>query len=150
VTEWGVGGSVPTWKGDILMIMQQHNNIIDLPLTIKTDLITKQKNCWSHRCQKLDLIFIRGPSIEASFQVLVHLQGSPNQAKWTTFSPWFQWNRPISVKKWSFSCPVSLFKSVFFSPIIILFLQYSRKRSSHVPEIWPIQGLMFNILFQTC
>jgi hypothetical protein len=76
-------------------------------------------------------------------------QGSPNQAKWATFSPWFQWNCPISVKKRSFSLPVSLFKSVFFSPIIILFLQYSRKRSSHVPEIWPIQGLMFNILFQT-
>ena len=67
-------------------------------------------------------------------------QGSPNQAKWVTFSPWFQWNHPISVKKRSFSRPVSLFKSVFFSPIIILFLQYSRKRSSHVPEIWPIQG----------
>jgi hypothetical protein len=30
---------------------------------------------------------------------------------------------------------VSLFKSVFFSPIIILFLQYSHNRSSHVPEI---------------
>jgi hypothetical protein len=44
---------------------------------------------------------------------------------------------------------ISLFKSVFFSPIIILFLQYSHRRSSHVPEIWPIQGLMFNILFQT-
>ena len=44
---------------------------------------------------------------------------------------------------------ISLFKSVFFSPIIILFLQYSHKRSSHVPEIWPIQDLMFNILFQT-
>ena len=76
-------------------------------------------------------------------------QGSPNQAKWATSSPWFQWSRPISVKKWSFSRPVSLFKSVFFSPIIILFLQYSHKRSSHVPEMWPIQGLMFNILFQT-
>jgi hypothetical protein len=24
-------------------------------------------------------------------------QGSPNQAKWATSSPWFQWNRPISV-----------------------------------------------------
>jgi hypothetical protein len=48
------------------------------------------------------------------------------------------------VKKRSFSRPVSLFKSVFFSPIIILFLQYS-----HVLEMWPIQGLMFNILFQT-
>jgi hypothetical protein len=76
-------------------------------------------------------------------------QGSPNQAKWATSSPWFQWSRPISVKKRSFSRPVSLFKSVFFSPIIILFLQYSHKRSSHVPEMWPIQGLMFNILFQT-
>ena len=41
-------------------------------------------------------------------------QGSPNQAKWATFSPWFQWNHPISVKKQSFSRPVSLFKSVFF------------------------------------
>jgi hypothetical protein len=41
---------------------------------------------------------------------------------------------------------VSLFKSYFFPPIIILFLQYSHKRSSHVSEIWPIQGLMFNIL----
>jgi hypothetical protein len=76
-------------------------------------------------------------------------QGSPNQAKWATSSPWFQWNRPISVKKRSFSHPVSLFKSAFFSPIIILFLQCSHKRSSHVPEIWPIQDLMFNILFQT-
>ena len=38
-------------------------------------------------------------------------------------------------QKRSFSLPVSLFKSVFFSPIIILFLQYSHKRSSHVPEI---------------
>jgi hypothetical protein len=46
----------------------------------------------------------------------------------------------ISVKKRSFSRPVSLFKSVFFSPIIIPFLQYSHKRSSHVPEIWPNTG----------
>jgi hypothetical protein len=30
-------------------------------------------------------------------------QGSPNQEKWVTSSPWFQWSRPISVKKWSFS-----------------------------------------------
>jgi hypothetical protein len=72
--------------------------------------------------------------------LMSYQQGSPNQVKWTTFSPWFQWNRPISVKKRSFSRPVSLFKSVFFSPIIILFLQCSRKRSSHVPEIWSIQG----------
>jgi hypothetical protein len=41
----------------------------------------------------------------------------------------------ISVKKQSFSRPVSLFKSVFISPIIILFLQYSHKRSAHVPEM---------------
>ena len=33
---------------------------------------------------------------------------------------------------------VSVFSSLFFSPIIMLFLQYSHKRSSHVPEIWPI------------
>ena len=52
-------------------------------------------------------------------------------------------------KSESFSRTVSLFKSVFFSPIIILFLQYSHKRSSHFLEMWPIQGLMFNILFQT-
>ena len=48
-------------------------------------------------------------------------QGSPNQAKLATSSPWFQWSHPISVKRWSFSHPVSLFKSVFFSPIIIYF-----------------------------
>ena len=29
-------------------------------------------------------------------------QGSPNQAKWATSLPWFQRNRPISVKKRSF------------------------------------------------
>ena len=82
-------------------------------------------------------------------QPSLHIQGSPNQAKWATSSPWFQWSRPISVKKRSFSQGVSLFKSIFCSPIIILFLQYSHKRSSHVLEMWPIQGLMFNILFQT-
>ena len=59
----------------------------------------------------------------------VMTQGSPNQAKWATSLPWFQWNRSISVKKQSFSRPVSFFKSVFFSPIIILFLQYSHKIS---------------------
>jgi hypothetical protein len=48
-------------------------------------------------------------------------QCSPNQTKWATSSPWFQWSRPISVKKRSFRRPVSLFKSVFFSPIIIFF-----------------------------
>jgi hypothetical protein len=39
------------------------------------------------------------------------IQGSPNQSKWATSSPWFHWNCPISVKKRSFSRPVSLFKS---------------------------------------
>ena len=34
-------------------------------------------------------------------------QGSRNQAKWATFLPWIQWNRPISVKKRSFSHPVT-------------------------------------------
>jgi hypothetical protein len=97
----------------------------------------------------------RGPLIDTSYQVSAHLakwfqrrrflrnqpiQGSSNQAKWATSSPWFRWSRPISVKKRSFSHPVSLFNSVFFSPIIILFLQYSHKRK-YVPEIWPIQGL---------
>jgi hypothetical protein len=77
----------------------------------------------------------------------VLFQGSPNQVKWATSSPWFQWSRPISVKKRSFF--KSVFMSIFFPPIIILFLQYSHKRSSHVPEIWPIQGLMFNILFHS-
>ena len=32
-------------------------------------------------------------------------QGSPNQAKWVTFSPWFHWNCPIPTKRWSFSRP---------------------------------------------
>ena len=67
-----------------------------------------------------------------------------NQAKWLTFSPWFHWNHPISAKRWSFSCPVSI-----FSLIVIFFLQYSYKRSSHAPAIWPVHGLIFNILFQT-
>jgi hypothetical protein len=96
---------------------------------------------------KIKCEWVNNYSLSVSYRV--YISGSPNQAKWATFSPWFQWNRPISVKKWSVSRPVSLFKSVFFPPIIILFLQYSRKRSCHVPEIWPIQGLMFNILFQT-
>ena len=75
---------------------------------------------------------------------IIYGHGSPNQVNWVTSLHWFQWNRPISVKK-----RVLVTLSVFFSPIIILFFQYLHKRSSHVPEIWPIQGLMFNILFQT-
>jgi hypothetical protein len=47
----------------------------------------------------------------------------------------------------SFSRPVSFFKSVFFSPIIILFLQYSHKRSSHVPEMWPIVHTGFDVQY---
>jgi hypothetical protein len=50
----------------------------------------------------------------AGWGLELSLQGSPNQAKWATSSSWFQWSRPISVKKRSFSRPVSLFKSVFF------------------------------------
>jgi hypothetical protein len=37
-----------------------------------------------------------------------------------------------------------------FSPKIIIFLQYSHIRSSHVPEIRLVQGLIFNILLQPC
>ena len=45
---------------------------------------------------------------------------------------------------------LSVFVSQYlFTPIIILFHQYSCKKNSHVPEIWPIQGLMFKILFRT-
>jgi hypothetical protein len=54
----------------------------------------------------------------------------------------------VSMKSFNFCQKAKSFQvSIFFT--IILFLQYSRKRSSHVPEIRPIQGLMFNILFQT-
>jgi hypothetical protein len=44
----------------------------------------------------------------------------------------YKWGQLTSNCLFLKSTPV---KSVFFSPIIILFLQYSRKRSSHVPEI---------------
>ena len=37
---------------------------------------------------------------------------------------------------------VSFWKSLFFSPITIHFLPYSQIRNSHVPQIWPIQGLI--------
>ena len=73
------------------------------------------------------------------------LQGSPNQVKWATSSPWCQWNRPISVKKRSFSRPVSLFKFVFFSPIIILFLQYSHKRE--LPCSWNLTHTVWCSIF---
>ena len=53
-----------------------------------------------------------------------------NQAKWGTFLRLnFNEIAQFLSKSGSFSCPVSLFKSVFFSPIIILFLQCSHKRS---------------------
>ena len=64
------------------------------------------------------------------------------------FSLWFHWNCHIHTKWWSFNRPHS--KLVLFLLIIILFLQHSHKKSSHVAEIWHIQSLMFNILFQTC
>ena len=57
----------------------------------------------------------------------------PNQAKWATFSPWFQWNRPVS-----------LFKSVFCSPIIILFLQYSPKM---LPCSWNMTHTGFDVQY---
>ena len=67
---------------------------------------------------------------------------------WQLFSQWFQWNHPISTSK----LPHQFLKVSIFPPIFILFLPYSHIRSSHVPEIWPIpiQGLIFNILLQTC
>jgi hypothetical protein len=110
-------------------------------ILFRCSMICRWPESWNFKTSHFQILY--------SFPSRISAQVSPNQAKWATSSPWFQWNRPISVKKRSFSRPVSLFKSVFFSPIIILFLQYSHKRSSHVPEIWPIQGLMFNILFQT-
>jgi len=73
-------------------------------------------------------------------------QGSPNQAKWMTFSSWFQWNHFIPLIARSFFLALSAFWSQYFfsnnhtfSSIFI-----------HVPEIWPIQGLIFNMLFQSC
>ena len=73
------------------------------------------------------------------------------QAKWTTFSPLFSMKLSYSSQKAKFlKPPVSVFVSqYFFSPIIILFIQSSHKMRSPVPKIWPIQGLLFNILFQT-
>ena len=114
----------------------------------------------------------RGPLIDTSYQVSAHLakwfqrrrflrnqpiQGSSNQAKWATSSPWFRWSRPISVKKRSFSHPVSLFNSVFFSPIIILFfnihikgnmfLKYDPYRVYMTHTGFDVQYLIPNSLF---
>jgi hypothetical protein len=61
-----------------------------------------------------------------------HIQDSPNQAKWATSSLWFQWNRPISVKKRSFSRPVSLFKFVFFSPKLSYFFFNIHIKGAHI------------------
>ena len=69
---WGGGGLSTYIKRRCTDDNENKPNIIDLPLTIRTDLITKLNNCWSHLCQKLDLIFIKGLSIEASYPVLVH------------------------------------------------------------------------------
>jgi hypothetical protein len=49
---------------------------------------------------------------------------------------------------WSQTC-MDVYLTIKLLLIIILFLQYSHTRSSHVPEMWPILGLMFNILLQT-
>ena len=52
---------------------------------------------------------------------------------------------PYSCHKANFQSPCQSLEVCIFSPIIIVFLQYSHIKSSHVPEIWPIQGLIFNI-----
>ena len=55
--------------------------------------------------------------------------------------------------RWSFSRPVSFWKSVFFFlPISILFLPYSHIKSSYIPEIWHIhvQGLIFHSKLVYC
>jgi hypothetical protein len=77
-----------------------------------------------------------------NFIVIIH-KTRAHQTRWSG-RPWLQWNRPISVKK-----GISLIKSVFFSPIIILFLQYSRKRSSHVPYFIP-NSLIASFLRSLC
>ena len=48
-------------------------------------------------------------------------------------------------QKAKFKSPCQSFQVRIFSSRIMLFLQYSH----NVPEMWPIQGLMINILFQT-
>ena len=54
-------------------------------------------------------------------------QGSPNQAKWMTSSPWFQWSHPISVKKRSFSRPCQSFQvRIFFTYRVWCSIFYSK------------------------
>jgi hypothetical protein len=58
---------------------------------------------------------------------------------------------PIIIKLVKSFSDLSAFGSqYFFSQIIILFLPYSHIRSPHDPKVWPIQDLIFNILFLTC
>jgi hypothetical protein len=103
--------------------------------------------------------------VDASYQVSVHManqfqrrrfvRNRPIRNKNCMWSPCLltdrdvQWNRPISVKKRSFSRPVSLFKSVFFSSIIILFLQYSHKRRGVLePYLSVIQFILLISIFK--
>jgi hypothetical protein len=78
---------------------------------------------------------------------LLYMAGFTKLGKMGDFFSWFHWNRPIPAKRRHF-CLRRSYKDCIFSPIIILFLQYSRKRSSHVSEFWPIQDLLSNILFK--
>ena len=88
--------------------------ILDIfPLISMSDLVqSHSEKYWSVWHQSHYDVIDKNNNI--SFKCLDIHQGSPNQSKWATFLPWFQWNRPISVKNRSFSRPVSLFKSVFF------------------------------------
>ena len=79
-----------------------------------------------------------------------------HQTRWSgrLFRPGFNEIAQFLSKSEVLVALVSLFKSVFCSPIIIPFLQYSCKRSSHVPEIWPIfysklvNCILFKIIVQ--
>ena len=53
-----------------------------------------------------------------------------------------------SLSKWSCSA-LSVFEVSIFFKNTTFFLPYSQISSFHVSKIWPFQGLMFNILFQT-
>jgi hypothetical protein len=76
---------------------------------------------------------------------------SPHQVKWATFSSGFN-EITIFCQKTNTNHPVicqSLEVSIF-SPIIILFLQYSCIRNFYVPEMWLIQHLIFYTKLVDC
>lgn len=74
--------------------------------------------------------------------ILIH------QTSWrrATFCPGFNNIALFPSLRRSFIHNVSFWKSLFFSPKTIHFLPYSQIRNSHVPEIWPIQGLISKLV----